>query len=170
MGKKKENKKMKPARETCFDGMEIDSRETLLAVIDELHDFCNENILALKPLLDEVEDNEIIKRRIINFVTMSDILDSVEQLADANIETAGNKCKCGCDECKCECDECKCGCDECKCGCDECKCGCDECKCGCDECKCNAAADETDDDEESEIPVKIVKKPCKNCKSKKKGK
>ena len=142
MGKKKENKKMKPARETCFDGMEIDSRETLLAVIDELHDFCNENILALKPLLDEVEDNEIIKRRIINFVTMSDILDSVEQLADANIETAGN----------------------------ECKCGCGECKCGCDECKCNAAADETDDDEESEIPVKIVKKPCKNCKSKKKGK
>lgn len=142
MGKKKENKKMKPARETCFDGMEINSRETLLAVIDELHDFCNENILALKPLLDEVEDNEIIKRRIINFVTMSDILDSVEQLADANIETAGNACKCGCGECKC----------------------------GCDECKCNAAADETDDDEESEIPVKIVKKPCKNCKSKKKGK
>ncbi|GEM_PF-2356765 len=156
MGKKKENKKMKPARETCFDGMEIDSRETLLAVIDELHDFCNENILALKPLLDEVEDNEIIKRRIINFVTMSDILDSVEQLADANIETADNKCKCGCGECKCECGECKCECGE--------------CKCGCGECKCNAAADETDDDEESEIPVKIVKKPCKNCKSKKKGK
>lgn len=98
MGKKKESKKFKPERESCFDGMEIDSRETLLAVIDELHDFCNENILALKPLLDEVEDNEIIKRRIINFVTISDILDSVEQLADANVEIGED------DEEECECD------------------------------------------------------------------
>ena len=133
MGKKKESKKFKPERESCFDGMEIDSRETLLAVIDELRDFCNENILALKPLLDEVEDNEIIKRRIINFVTISDILDSVEQLADANVETGED----------------------------------DE-----EECECGGETDEDDGDEEeeSEIPVKIVKKPCKNCKSKKKGK
>lgn len=138
MGKKKESKKFKPERESCFDGMEIDSRETLLAVIDELRDFCNENILALKPLLDEVEDNEIIKRRIINFVTISDILDSVEQLADANVETGED---------------------------DE-----EECECG--ECECDAETDEDGDDaeEEPEIPVKIVKKPCKNCKSKKKGK
>ncbi len=133
MGKKKESKKFKPERESCFDGMEIDSRETLLAVIDELRDFCNENILALKPLLDEVENNEIIKRRIINFVTISDILDSVEQLADANVETGED----------------------------------DE-----EECECGGETDEDDGDEEeeSEIPVKIVKKPCKNCKSKKKGK
>ncbi|HAW34249.1 MAG TPA: hypothetical protein DCX19_06475 [Alphaproteobacteria bacterium] len=140
MGKKKESKKFKPERESCFDGMEIDSRETLLAVIDELRDFCNENILALKPLLDEVEDNEIIKRRIINFVTISDILDSVEQLADANVETGED------DEEECECGECECGGET-----DE-----DE--------------DDGDEEEESEIPVKIVKKPCKNCKSKKKGK
>lgn len=141
MGKKKESKKFKPERESCFDGMEIDSRETLLAVIDELHDFCNENILALKPLLDEVEDNEIIKRRIINFVTISDILDSVEQLADANVETGED------DEEECECGECG------------------EC-----ECDAETDEDNGDEEEESEIPVKIVKKPCKNCKSKKKGK
>ena len=52
----------------------------LLNVLNTLQEFCADNILALKPLLDEVEDNEPIKERIIHFATISDILDSVEQL------------------------------------------------------------------------------------------
>ena len=57
----------------------------LLNVITTLQKFCDDNILALKPLLDEVEENEAIKERIIHFVTISDLLDSIEQLTSVDL-------------------------------------------------------------------------------------
>ena len=45
-----------------------------------MQDFCNDNILALKPLLDEVEDTQAIEERIIHFITISDILESLSDL------------------------------------------------------------------------------------------
>lgn len=88
MGKKKEDKK-KDKIETEFDfppvEEEMDSGEILSNVITTLQKFCDDNILALKPLLDEVEDNEAVKERIIHFATISDILDSLEQLTSIDI-------------------------------------------------------------------------------------
>lgn len=95
MGKKKEEKFATEQDE--FDEMDMetesdpadlfspDSQEELSAVIAALQHFCNDNILALKPLLDEVEDNEAVRDRIINFITISQILDSVEKLASLDL-------------------------------------------------------------------------------------
>ncbi len=83
MGKKKENKKRKEQEvdlEIDLSDQNSGNKEILLNVLNTLQQFCADNILALKPLLDEVEDNEPIKERIIHFATISDILDSVEQL------------------------------------------------------------------------------------------
>lgn len=83
MGKKKEEKKKKEkniALEAGLSDEHSENKEILLNVLNTLQEFCADNILALKPLLDEVEDNEPIKERIIHFATISDILDSVEQL------------------------------------------------------------------------------------------
>ncbi len=83
MGRKKENKKRKEKLQKILlesNLQEINSTSSLLLVISSLQEFCDDNILALKPLLDEDEDNEQIKQRIIHFCTISDILDSLEQL------------------------------------------------------------------------------------------
>ena len=83
MGRKKENKKRKEKLQKILlesNLQEINSTSSLLLVISSLQEFCDDNILALKPLLDEDEDNEQIKQRIIHFCTISDIVDSLEQL------------------------------------------------------------------------------------------
>ena len=88
MGKKKEEKKRSEiAKEQKYllAGEKIDNKELLLNIIATLQKFCDDNILALKPLLDEVEDNEAIKERIIHFTTISDLLDSIEQLASIDL-------------------------------------------------------------------------------------
>ncbi|MBP3403343.1 MAG: hypothetical protein J6L82_05485 [Alphaproteobacteria bacterium] len=88
MGKKKEEKKrnnIEKEQALFLAGEKIDSKELLLNVITTLQKFCDDNILALKPLLDEVEENEAIKERIIHFVTISDLLDSIEQLTSVDL-------------------------------------------------------------------------------------
>ena len=88
MGKKKEEKKrnnIEKEQALFLAGEKIDSKELLLNVITTLQKFCVVNILALKPLLDEVEENEAIKERIIHFVTISDLLDSIEQLTSVDL-------------------------------------------------------------------------------------
>lgn len=88
MGKKKEEKKrnkIEKEQDFLLAGKKIDSKEVLSNIITTLQKFCDDNILALKPLLDEVEDNEVIKERIIHFVTISDILDSLEQLMSIDL-------------------------------------------------------------------------------------
>lgn len=88
MGKKKEEKKrnnIEKEQALFLAGKKIDSKELLLNVITTLQKFCDDNILALKPLLDEVEENEAIKERIIHFVTISDLLDSIEQLTSVDL-------------------------------------------------------------------------------------
>lgn len=88
MGKKKEEKKRSKIvkeHKFLFAGEKIDNKELLSNVITTLQKFCDDNILALKPLLDEVEDNEAIKERIIHFVTISDLLDSIEQLTSIDL-------------------------------------------------------------------------------------
>ncbi len=93
MGKKKEEKKRNNIeKEQAFflAGEKIDSKELLLNVITTLQKFCDDNILALKPLLDEVEENEAIKERIIHFVTISDLLDSIEQLTSVDLSGISN--------------------------------------------------------------------------------
>ena len=84
MGKKKEDKKRKKnesALESLISEKDLNNSEILADIIAVLKKFCDDNILALRPLLEEVEDNDAIKERIIHFITLSDILDSVEQLA-----------------------------------------------------------------------------------------
>ena len=88
MGKKKEEKKrnnIEKEQALFLAGEKIDSKELLLNVITTLQKFCDDNILSLKPLLDEVEENEAIKERIIHFVTISDLLDSIEQLTSVDL-------------------------------------------------------------------------------------
>ena len=88
MGKKKEEKKrnnIEKEQALFLAGEKIDSKELLLNVITTLQKFCDDNILALKPLLDEVEENEAIKERIIHFVTISDLSDSIEQLTSVDL-------------------------------------------------------------------------------------
>lgn len=85
MGKKKEEKKIEKVDGFYLAGEKIDNKELLLNIIETLQKFCDDNILALKPLLDEVEDNEAIKERIIHFITISDLLDSIEQLTTLDI-------------------------------------------------------------------------------------
>lgn len=87
MGKKKEDKKRKKIEstlESLLSEKDLNNSEILADIIAVLQKFCDDNILALRPLLEEVEDNDAIKERIIHFITLSDILDSVEQLAFGN--------------------------------------------------------------------------------------
>ena len=102
MGRKKENKKRKEKLQKILlesNLQEINSTSSLLLVISSLQEFCDDNILALKPLLDEDEDNEQIKQRIIHFCTISDILDSLEQLISIEeIAEEINKEEQSCDE------------------------------------------------------------------------
>ena len=86
MGKKKEEYKIEPKDGFYLAGKKIDNKEVLLNIIETLQEFCNDNILALKPLLDEVEDNEAIKERIIHFITISDLLDTIEELTSVDIQ------------------------------------------------------------------------------------
>ena len=102
MGRKKENKKRKEKLQKILlesNLQEINSTSSFLLVISSLQEFCDDNILALKPLLDEDEDNEQIKQRIIHFCTISDILDSLEQLISIEeIAEEINKEEQSCDE------------------------------------------------------------------------
>ena len=102
MGRKKENKKRKEKLQKILlesNLQEINSTSSLLLIISSLQEFCDDNILALKPLLDEDEDNEQIKQRIIHFCTISDILDSLEQLISIEeIAEEINKEEQSCDE------------------------------------------------------------------------
>ena len=58
----------------------IEKEELLSALIDSLQEFCQENILSLKPLCDQMPESEIVKERILNFYVMSNILSRIGKL------------------------------------------------------------------------------------------
>ena len=90
MGKKKEDKKRKKtesALESLISEKDLNNSEILADIIAVLKKFCDDNILALRPLLEEVEDNDAIKERIIHFITLSDILDTIP--SEVEIRTRG---------------------------------------------------------------------------------
>ena len=65
--------------------LNIDSKELLSAIIEVLQKFCHDNILALYPLSDENAENDPVQERICYFAVISNILDSVNKLAQADV-------------------------------------------------------------------------------------
>lgn len=60
----------------------------ILDTLDELSDFCMDNILSLKPMLEDADDAvaEKIEERIFKFGSLIEVLNTVAELAQGRAE------------------------------------------------------------------------------------
>ena len=75
--KKAEEKKASKAEKMS------EKRDMILDTLDDLSDFCMDNILTLKPMLEEADDAvaEKIEERIFKFGSLIEVLNTVAALA-----------------------------------------------------------------------------------------
>ncbi len=75
--KKAEEKKASKAEKMS------EKRDMILDTLDDLSDFCMDNILTLKPMLEEADDAvaEKIEERIFKFGSLIEVLNTVAELA-----------------------------------------------------------------------------------------
>ena len=66
--------------EALFNEDGIDNKELMSLLITFSKNFCQDNVLALTPLLQDEETADLVKERIFYFELISDILDSVDNL------------------------------------------------------------------------------------------
>lgn len=80
--KKKEEKKLLKAEKID------EKRGMILDTLDELSDFCMDNILSLKPMLEDADDAvaEKIEERIFKFGSLIEVLNTVAELAQGRAE------------------------------------------------------------------------------------
>lgn len=75
--KKAEEKKASKAEKMS------EKRDMILDTLDDLSDFCMDNILTLKPMLEDADDAvaEKIEERIFKFGSLIEVLNTVAELA-----------------------------------------------------------------------------------------
>lgn len=91
---KKEAEKKKDKKKLELE-VELDKQILLLSTLDILKEFCLENILSLRPLLEEsAEEIPAVEDRLIKFATMIDIMETLTELVESGMDKpCKKKCK-----------------------------------------------------------------------------
>lgn len=87
--KEKEKTDLDPASWLAEQG--ISSKDVLQEIIADLQQFCQDNILALYPLLEETEKNAFLEQRISNFIMINGLLNGVNRLVEADVSLTSRK-------------------------------------------------------------------------------